>query len=731
MLAKCVLILILIPALAWAQPASAERPEDVLEEVVVSGYRLTSPLELDTSLTLLDAAAIEHASVQHFEELVPLVPNMNLSGDGQRARFFQLRGLGELEQYEGAPNHSVGFFVDDIDLSGIGRVGGLFDIGQVEVLRGPQSARYGSSALAGVVYMRSTDPSDESSVRGELTAGGDGLFSAGAATGGALSERFSGRISLQHFEQDGFRDNVFLGRDDTNGRDERTLRAKLAWNFAPDWEALLTGLFLDFDNGYDAFTVRNDDIVHSDHPGRDEQETRAASLRVSGPQGEGLELVSITSYADSDILFSFDGDWGNGDFWRGYGEYIYDYVYRNPRQRDSLAQELRLLSTPAGRLFGGSTDWVLGVYGHRLEEDNAISSTGVYDDSGAENFCAPCLTDRQIESHYRADTLALFGSLDAQLNPRWTLSAGLRYEYWQADYRDTWADINYPGVPPGGDSCTQFDCSPDDDLWGGHFALSYDWRSGLRSYARIARGFKSGGFNPSLAALQGVAVLGPEFIPYQAEYLWNYELGLKGNWLDGRLAADLALFYMDRDNAQLSQSSQQVPFDPNSFVFVTYNGDARVHGLEASLTWAVTEALELHGSLGLLDSEIRVTDKTAAVSPGAIGRELAHAPSYTLNLGATWTSAGGWFGRLDFNASDAFYFDISHNQESSSYRLVNLRIGKEWGRWALSAWGRNIFDEDYATRGFFFGNEPPAFENTLYTKFGDPANFGITLQYRH
>jgi iron complex outermembrane receptor protein len=60
--------------------------------------------------------------------------------------------------------------------------------------------------------------------------------------------------------------------------------------------------------------------------------------------------------------------------------------------------------------------------------------------------------------------------------------------------------------------------------------------------------------------------------------------------------------------------------------------------------------------------------------------------------------------------------------------LVNMRIGKQWQNWALSAWGRNIFDEDYAQRGFWFGNEPPAFENTLYTKFADPALFGITLE---
>jgi iron complex outermembrane receptor protein len=716
-------------AVHGAELNEIDSPDSILEEIIVSGYRSTSPLELNASLTLFDSETIQLSTVEHFEELVQMIPNMNLSGEGSRARYFQLRGVGEREQYEGAPNPSVGYIIDDIDLSGIGGVASLYDVQQIEILRGPQSARYGSSALAGVIYMRSTPPAEQTSMNVELTAGNDGLFSIGAAVGGRLSDHSSGRLSLHNFESNGFRGNDYLDRDDTNGRDELTARGKLHWSFADDWNALLTGMYMDFDNGYDAWTVRNDDITHSDKPGRDSQKTRAGSMRLRGPLNDHVDLVSITGLADSDILFSYDGDWGNDDFWQQYGNYIYDYEYINPRERSSLNQEFRLLSSPEGRLFNDSTDWVMGVFVQRLKEDNQISSTGIYDDSGEENYCPPCLTDRQISSEYEADTLALFGSLDSRLGEKLGLSVGLRYERWDASYDDEWRDLNYPDNPPGGNSCSRFDCEPSENMWGGHLALSYDWQENLRSYARIARGFKAGGFNPSLAALQGVAVLDPEFIPYQPEYLWNYEVGLKGLWLDGSLSGDLALFYMDRNDAQLSQSSQQVPFDPNSFVFVTYNGDARVYGLEASAYWQINEAWQLHGSLGLLDTKIRESEKTLAVSPNAVNRDLAHAPPYTLNIGTTYTAPGGWFARLDINAIDAYYFDISHNRQSDAYRLVNLRVGKQWGAWALSAWTRNLFDEDYATRGFYFGNEPPLFENTLYTRFGEPRTYGITLSY--
>ncbi|MEE8235387.1 MAG: TonB-dependent receptor, partial [Gammaproteobacteria bacterium] len=138
-------------------------------------------------------------------------------------------------------------------------------------------------------------------------------------------------------------------------------------------------------------------------------------------------------------------------------------------------------------------------------------------------------------------------------------------------------------------------------------------------------------------------------------------------------------------------------------------------------SWAV------HGSLGLLQTEI----DAYGVRPEAQGRDLAHAPPYTLNIGTTWSSPSGWYARLDINAVGSYYFDVSHDQKSDSYELVNLKIGKKWDQWSVYLWGRNIFDENYSVRGFYFGNEPPLFPPTLYTKFGDPRHYGITLGFHY
>jgi outer membrane receptor protein involved in Fe transport len=156
--------------------------EDVIDEIVViADFRERPALDIPASVTVLDASIIERSSVQHFEELVGLVPNLNWSGDGHRARYFQIRGVGELEQYEGAPNPSVGFIIDDIDFSGIGTIATLFDLRQIEILRGPQGSRYGANALAGLIYVQSADPGDEFSGMVRLGAGGDDAWSGGIA----------------------------------------------------------------------------------------------------------------------------------------------------------------------------------------------------------------------------------------------------------------------------------------------------------------------------------------------------------------------------------------------------------------------------------------------------------------------------------------------------------------------------------------------------------------------
>ena len=703
-------------------------PPGPLEEVVVAGFRQSTTVELDSSITVLNRETIESASLQNFEELIALVPNMNFSGDGARARYFQMRGIGELEQYEGAPNPSIGFIVDDIDLSGVGGISSVFDINQVEVMRGPQATRFGASALAGLVYVQSADPTPDFNMNAEALAGNDDTFAAGVAVSGGMTENLSGHFSLHHYQGNGFYDNVALGVDDSNERDEWTSRGKLLWEIGNGWEAKLSMLYANFDNGYDSWSPENGRVTFSNNPGRDEQETWGGSLKVNGPLSPSVDFVSITGYASSDVLFSFDGEWGDEDYWAPYG---YDYIYSDLRDRDSLTQEFRLLSSPRGRLFNDRTDWVLGVYAQRLEESDDILSAGLYDDSvdAPDSWCTPCLDHSTLQSTYESKNYAVFGRLDSDLTDRLKLNFGLRFERWKADYADAFTDHIYgdPNQP------VQHDFHPRENLWGGDLSLDYQLSEEAHLYGLASRGYKAGGFNPSLArALGPGAELGPEAIAYDPERLMNYEAGIKGLWLNGKLNAEFAVFYMDRQDMQL-RSSAQFTDNPNDFIFITSNAEGHSWGLEASIAWQLSDNWRLHGSLGLLGSKIDSypLEREADIGGELIGREFAHAPPYTLNLGASYATAQGWVARVDFNAMGSYYFDYSHDEKSGSRQTVNLKLGKQWSNWAVYAWVRNLFDEEFYTRGFSFGLEPPWFERTRYTRLGDPRHYGITVSYRY
>ena len=696
-------------------------PAGPLEEVVVAAFRQENVIELDSSITVLNRETISSATLQHFEEVIALVPNMNWSGDGSRARYFQLRGIGELEQYEGAPNPSVGFIVDDIDLSGVGGISTVFDLEQVEVLRGPQATRFGASALAGLVYIQSADPTPETAVNAEFLAGNEDTYSAGAAVGGGLGERLSGRVSVHHYQGNGFYDNVYLGRDDTNERDETVARGKLLWDMGGGWQSKLSLLYANFDNGYDAWSPENGRTVFSDKPGRDEQETSGASLKFTGPLA-GAQFVSITGIAETDVFFSYDGEWGNLDYWAPIG---YDYSWSDERERSSFTQEFRLVSAPGQEIFGGKTAWVVGVYGASLDESDFITSAGIYDDG---EWCMPCQDFSTLQSDYDSSNYSVFGRLDSDLSERLALNLGLRLERWEADYSDAFVDYIW-----GGGQVVRNEFHPSEDLWGGDISLNYTLEGGSHLYALVSRGYKAGGFNPSVArALGPSAELGPEAIAFDPEKLLNFEAGVKGLWLDGGLSADVSVFYMDRQDMQL-RSSAQFTDNPNDFVFITSNAEGHSYGLEAALAWQLNDQWRLHGSLGLLESEVDAygLEREQDIEGEIIGRAFAHAPAYTVNLGATWANATGWMARLDVNAVDGFYYDYSHDEKADSRVIVNLKLGKEWSNWAVHGWVRNLFDEEYHTRGFSFGLEPPWFERTTYTRLGDPRQYGVTVSYRY
>ena len=325
----------------------------------------------------------------------------------------------------------------------------------------------------------------------------------------------------------------------------------------------------------------------------------------------------------------------------------------------------------------------------------------------------PFVLEEAAATDYDASTVAVFGQIDLALTRRVQLVTGLRWERRTSDYADTHGNL----------------FSPEDRMLGGEVAVSWRFRDDWTTYARLARGYKAGGFNVSFAGVDFDEVDGvtPDQIEFDPEGLWSLEAGVKGEWLDGRLRADVGLFHSRRDDVQIKIPLQLRLGDPSSFLFLTENADEGRHrGVETTVDWFATDNVRLFGSLGWLDTEIVEFD----VFPALEGREQAHAPRVSYSVGAEYRGGEGWFGRLEIGGREGFYFDYSHDEKSESYRLVNLRIGRDMGAFSVSLWARNLLDEEYAVRGFFFGNEPPDFPNKRYIRLGDPRHFGVTFKYR-
>jgi iron complex outermembrane receptor protein len=664
-------------------------------EIMIYGAPFTAPLQdVPQSSTVVREQRLQEKGENSFDYEIESIPNLTWSAGTSRPRFFLIRGVGELEQYEGAPNPSVATIIDSIDFSGLGLVTPMFDIDQVEVLRGPQGIRFGSSALAGALNVRSHDPTEFTTGRLEFMSGNDELFAGGLAVGGAVpgsDGKLQLRFSAYNTQSNGFRDNRYLGSDDTNKRDESLARLKARYRPSSRLSFDLAVWGVETNNGYDAFAIDNSFNTQSDRPGEDATSVRAASFTTNAELSDDIAFESISTIARTSIDYSYDGDWGNNPFWSPYAPY--DYFSDSDRTRQVLGQEFRLRSADqSSYVHGESWRWLTGVFAQRLTEDTStveLADNTPYD---------------QLNSDYLARTGAVFGDVEMPLSNGMSLVPGLRVEQRNARYDDS----------------RDADFSPTYSMIGGSVALQKDLTTTTRGYLSASRGYKGGGFNP-----------GPS-VPtnrrqYDPEYLWNFEVGAKGAFLDKKLSSNVALFYNLRSDQQLKFGIQDNPSDPLAFTYITESAaQGRSLGIEVENTYQMLPWWQIFLSGSVMDSEF--TD-VPAESEALQGRAFSIAPSWQYASGTRVDFGSGVFGRVEVTGKDAFYFDDSHNQHSSPYSLFNASLGWRYERWQVLFWSRNLFNERYSVRGFYFGNEPPDFPNKLYVQQGDPRAFGCTLSY--
>ncbi|MFL2832189.1 MAG: TonB-dependent receptor, partial [Coraliomargaritaceae bacterium] len=566
--------------------------EDVVSAIpelpvtIVTGELWESELQKTTaSVTVIDDKLLQSSGTQHFGDLINAIPNMTWSAPSSRPRYIQIRGIGESSQFEGeTPDSSVRFMVDDLDFTGLGTIGNLFDTQQLEVLRGPQAGAFGVNAAGGVLQIVTNDPTPYWTGQVEGTVGNDSLFAGGFSIGGPLlendPEQLTFRFSAYQLQQDGFRDNQFLNKDDTNERDELNTRLKFRWIANEDWQWDATLFYADTDNGYDEWTLNNTEFdTFSDTLGRDEQESFAASLRGKWTGLSKVNVTTITSFSTSESHNSADGDWTN----ELSSDHTYSAFIKTNRDRDRWSEEVRFDSIDQQNALGIIDRWTAGLYFEDFQEDTKLRG-----DFGA------------FDTTYKTHNFSVYGQSTHIFSEKTRLTLGLRAEYYDLDTVVDYENDSLDNNP-----------SFDDWLFGGKITVEHDVSYSSTIFTSVTKGYKSGGANifPSLGPNQPTS--------YDTEDLWNYELGLRSSLLDGALVSQLTLFYLDRDDAQLRYSSG----DGIKFTYGTTNaGDAEHYGAELETTWYINENWTISAGLGLLDTELDTT-----------GDDLACAPSHTYN----------------------------------------------------------------------------------------------------
>ena len=667
---------------------------ELIEEVIVtSDFRDASLLDTAASVTIFDDLTIKNRQAKHLEQLLNLAPNVNFSSGASRGRFIQIRGIGERSQFIEPLNPSVGILVDGIDFTGIAGAATTMDIKQVEILRGPQGTLYGANALAGLINLTSNQPSEITQGSVSLGAGSHGTKSVSGALGGSLNNAMNYRVAAQSHTSDGYITNDFLKRDDTDNIDELSLRGIIDWRASDDLSLKLTLFKVDADNGYDAFSLDNTRNTLSDKPGHDRQESTAFAVQSNWQANEQFDVVSLISFADSDLEYGYDEDWAFPAICAGQECDGWEYNSEDNylRDRDNSTLDVKLVSKQSVNFLGKNAHWVLGVYAR--EQDEQLLRQYTYN---AGDF----------SSSFDTENRAIYGQLDTDITSNVSLVTGLRLEGRKATYTDS------DGVAH----------SVDENLWGGRIALQYKPNDRTMLYGLVSRGYKAGGVNsdPSLSA---------EDREFDTELMLNFETGVKGSWFEQRLQTRLSVFYQQRKDIQIKQSLVQSRDDSNASDFTDYfgnSGKGRNYGMEAEVNWLATEALSIQGSLGLLETEYDTPLSTTLDS-----RDQAHAPRYQFALGSSLRISENLSWTADIEGKDKFYLSSSHNEQSESYWLLNTNLAYSADQWTLSVWGRNLTNEDVIVRGFGgFGNDPRKYYATEpYYQFGEPRVFGVSGQY--
>jgi len=697
-------------------PAVAAAEEVIEEEIIVTAtFHGTALMDEPGSVTVLGGDSAADRAARHVEELLGLAPNVSWSTCASGSRFVQVRGIGDLEQYSEPKYYpAVGLTVDGIEVGSAANAAALFDTAQVEVLRGPQGTRFGASAHAGLVNIRTHEPTE--TFEGALSAGvgNRGARNFGGILSGPLADALQGRIAIQRNVGDGHFKNAALGRDDLAGFDELTARAKLRWRPNERSRYGLNLMAFDSDNGYDVWSLDNDRTTQSDEPGVDRQKVLGFTLTGDWQLNERHNLRALASRSDADLLYSYDVDWISPAFCVTFTcSGGHDTATESfDRSQDQTNLELRLLG--GGRILNaGQWRQVAGLYFKATDEVLRYAYPSAW------------YGDYAVATDYETSRVAAYGELERALSDRLSVSLGARLEAFKDDYDDS------NGVAHDNS----------ETLLNAELRAKYRLGNAGLLYFSVAASEKPGGVNVSassqLALMSGTFqnFMAPR-IRFGSERLINKEAGYKTTALEGRLSLQAAAFHTARSNAQL----ESWMWDDAAGLWIGYldsTSDGENYGVELESLLDLTPRLQVFANLALLRTtvdDLMAFDLDEFRFLSRSGRDQAKSPRHQYAAGLNATLSDSLSASISVEGRGGSFYGYYHDGRLDGHELVNANVRWTTERFSLNVWARNLADEKYATHGLYFGADPRddfgSWSNRTYEQRGAPRSFGVDAELR-
>lgn len=735
------------------QPAPEEAsavPDDQNQDtatgdIVVTARRTDERIQrVPSSISAFNERALERIQAQDTTGLQGAVPNLNIvqgRGSSNATNIF-IRGIGQPDALQ-TFDPAVGVYVDDVYLSRIrGNQLDLLDVERIEVLRGPQGTLYGKNTIGGAIKFVSRKPGDELHAEGSASIGSYKQFDLRGNISGPLTEGVSAGVSIMRSSRDGFVEDRNDDRE-YNNRDSFGVRGALALTPSSNVRIDLTADYSHDDaalnvgrpvNNLTTFSggvlVVTDPVGSGKYKWKGEttpglpNSTKLTHYGFAGTAAidltDALTLKSITAYRNLETNDYIDIDatkYEVGDVFVGVDQH-------------QFSQEFQLAYT------GEKLNGVAGLYYLNEQVDS-------HQEAYADDLLGPAFLNsgflRTIDDKLNTKSYAAYANASYEIVPTVRLSAGIRYTEEKKDYWRTTStffsklpafNTTYVFAPPKG---KWHDTSP---------MVSLDWQAtpDTMVYARVAKGFKSGGFN-------GRANTAAESTKYDPETVWSYEAGFKTT-IARQLRLNGAVFYNDYKDFQARVSgldTDPVTGLPAPKLSVLNAGKMNIKGAELEASWTPVANLLIDSQIGYLNADYKEFEDARFVAFGGDRsfQTPAFAPKWTMRFGAQYTfdlgGSGGITlgGQTRYRSRQALAVDntlVNSDVEieglfQSGYWVEDARIVWENAskKLALGLYANNLTDRAYKTDGQEFSSVGNI--RTVY--YGNPRTFMLKFTARY